>query len=61
MPTTVSARPWSCLYLMPVAFLNRNAAAKHAFENTYGWPTFPLFSFSTSRVRISWFIWRDHS
>ena len=30
--------------------------AKHAFENTYGWPT-PLFSFSTSRVRISW---RDH-
>ena len=36
LPTIASATPWSCLYSMPVAFLNRNAAAKHAFEKTRG-------------------------
>ena len=61
LPTISSATPWSCLYLMPVAFLNRNAAAKHAFEKTYGRPTFPQFSFSTPCVMISGLIWSVHN
>ena len=41
LPTIASAKPCSCLYFMPVAFLNRDAAAKHAFEKLNGRPTFP--------------------
>ncbi len=41
LPTVASARPCSCLYFMPVAFLNRDAAARHAFEKPNGRAAFP--------------------
>ena len=53
LPTIVSARYCNCIYLMFVAFLSRNATAKHVFEKTNGRPTFPQFSSSTPCVRIA--------
>ena len=47
LPTIVSAKPCSCLYFVLVTFLNRNAAAKRAFEKADRQRTPLQFRFSS--------------